>query len=63
MSDRTTRTVKQIAESDKFDIIFREVAWGSHRIDITDKVIKAIDESRHGAPWCLLPWTRCLFRS
>jgi len=53
MSDRMTRAVKQIAESEKFDIIFREVAWGSPRIDITDKVIKvikAIDERRPGAP-------------
>jgi outer membrane protein len=50
ISDRMTRAVKQIAESEKFDIIFREVAWGSPRIDITDKVIKAIDESRPGAP-------------
>jgi outer membrane protein len=50
MSDLMTRAVKQIAESEKFDIIFREVAWGSPRIDITDKVIKAINESRLTAP-------------
>ncbi len=50
MTDRITRAVKQIAESEKFDIIFREVTWGSPRIDITDKVIKAIDESRPNAP-------------
>jgi outer membrane protein len=50
ISDRLNRAVKQIAESEHFDIIFREVAWGSPRIDITDKVIKAIDESRPGAP-------------
>lgn len=46
ISDRMTRAVKQIAESEKFDIIFREVTWGRARLDITDKVIKAIDEGR-----------------
>jgi len=47
--DRMTRAVKKIAESEGFDIIFREVTWGSPRLDITDKVIKAIDESRPDA--------------
>lgn len=50
MNDRMTRAVKQVAESEKFDIIFREVAWGNPRLDITDKVIKLIDESRPAAP-------------
>ena len=50
MNDRMTRAVKRVAESEKFDIIFREVAWGNPRLDITDKVIKFIDESRPAAP-------------
>jgi outer membrane protein len=44
--DRITVAVKQISETEKFDIIFREVAWGNPRLDITDKVIKALGETR-----------------
>ena len=44
--ERANRAVKQIAEADKYDIIFQEAVWASPRIDITDKVIKALDESK-----------------
>jgi outer membrane protein len=37
--------VRQIAESEKFDIIFQEAVYASPRIDITDKVIRAIDST------------------
>lgn len=44
--DRANRVVKQIAEAEKFDIIFQDAVWASPRIDITEKVIKLLDDSR-----------------
>ena len=44
--ERANQAVKKIAESEKFDIIFQEAVWASPRIDITDKVIKALDDSK-----------------
>lgn len=44
--ERANRAVKQIAEAEKYDIIFQEAVWASPRIDITDKVIKALDDSK-----------------
>ena len=43
--DRANRTVKQIAEAEKYDIIFQEAVYASPSIDITDKVIKALSEA------------------
>ncbi|NTV10256.1 MAG: OmpH family outer membrane protein [Zoogloea sp.] len=43
--DRANRAIKQIAENEKFDIIFQEAVYASPRIDITDKVIKALTDS------------------
>ena len=45
--ERANRAVRQIAEAEKFDIIFQEAVFASPRIDITDKVIRALDD---GAP-------------
>lgn len=44
--DRANKAVKQIAEAEKFDIIFQEAVYASPRIDITDKVIKALAEGK-----------------
>lgn len=44
--DKANKTVKQIAEAEKYDIIFQEAVYASPRIDITDKVIKALSESK-----------------
>jgi outer membrane protein len=40
------RVIKQIAEQEKFDIIFQDAVFASPRIDITDKVIKALDSGK-----------------
>jgi outer membrane protein len=40
------RVIRQIAEQEKFDIIFQDVVYYSPRIDITDKVIKALDAGK-----------------
>ena len=42
--EQANRVIRLIAEQEKFDIIFQEMpAYVSPRIDITDKVIKALD--------------------
>ena len=37
--------IRKIAEQEKMDIIFQDAVYASPRIDITDKVIKALDAS------------------
>jgi outer membrane protein len=39
---RAQEVIKQIAEAEKFDLILQEAVYRSPRIDITDKVIKAL---------------------
>jgi outer membrane protein len=41
--EAANRIIRQIAESEKYDIIFQEAAYANPRIDITDKVIKALE--------------------
>ena len=38
--------IRQIAEQEKFDIIFQDAVFASPRIDITDKVIKALEAAK-----------------
>lgn len=40
--DRANKVIKQIAESEKYDLIVQEAVYRSPRIDITDKVLKAL---------------------
>ena len=44
--DKANRAIKQIAETDKFDLILQDVVWVSPRLDITDRVIKALAEGK-----------------
>jgi outer membrane protein len=46
--ERANRTIKAIAEADKYDIIFQEAVYASPRIDITDRVIKALEDKPAG---------------
>ena len=41
--DRANRVIKQIFESEKFDLILQEAVFAGPRVDITDKVIKALN--------------------
>ena len=41
--EQANRIIRQIAEQEKFDIIFQDAVYASQRVDITDKVIKALD--------------------
>jgi len=47
--ERANRAVRQIAEVEKYDIVFQEAVWADPRIDITDKVIRALDDTKPAA--------------
>ena len=40
--DRADKAVKQLAASEKYDIIFQEAVWVNPKLDITEKIIKAL---------------------
>jgi len=40
--ERANRVIKQVAESEKYDLIVQEAVYRSPRIDITEKVLKAL---------------------
>ena len=42
VQEQATRVINRIAETDKFDLILQEAVFASGKIDITDKVIKAL---------------------
>jgi len=44
--ERANRIIKQIAESEKYDIIFQEAVYRNPKIDITDKVLKALADGK-----------------
>ena len=41
--ERTNRVIKQIFESEKYDLIIQEAVFASTKVDITDKVIKVLN--------------------
>ena len=41
---RAYKLVEQIAEQERIDIVLQESIWVSPRIDLTDKVLKALDK-------------------
>ncbi len=41
--EQANRVIRQIAEQEKYDIIFQDAVYASPRIDLTDKVIKTLD--------------------
>ncbi|MDR2689210.1 MAG: OmpH family outer membrane protein [Azoarcus sp.] len=43
--EKANLAVRQIAETDKYDVIFQDAVYASPRIDITDKVIKALSDA------------------
>ena len=44
ISDKATKIIKQLALVEGFDIVLQDAVWASPRIDITDKVLKALDK-------------------
>jgi outer membrane protein len=44
--EKANKAIKQIAETEKFDLILQDVVWVSPKLDITDRVIKALAEGK-----------------
>lgn len=44
--ERANRIIRQIAEAEKYDIIFQEAVYRNPKIDITDKVLKALADGK-----------------
>ncbi len=40
--EKANKAIKQLAESEKYDLIVQDVVWASPRLDITEKIIKAL---------------------
>lgn len=41
--ERANRVIRQISESEKFDIVFQDAVYVNPRIDITEKVLKSLN--------------------
>ena len=46
ISEKATRIIKQLALVEGFDIVLQDAVWASPRIDITDKVLAALDKDK-----------------
>ena len=44
VQERANKVIKDIAESEKFDLIVQDAVFASTKIDITDKVLKALTD-------------------
>jgi outer membrane protein len=44
--ERANRAIKAIAEAEKYDLIVQEAVYRNPRIDITDRVLKALSEGK-----------------
>ncbi len=43
MVERANRVIRQIFESEKYDLILQEVIFAGPKVDITEKVIKILN--------------------
>jgi outer membrane protein len=44
LQERANKVISEIAEKEKFDLIVQEAVFASQRIDLTDRVIKALGD-------------------
>lgn len=44
--EKANKAIKQLAENEKFDLILQDVVWVSPKLDVTEKVIKALSEGK-----------------
>jgi outer membrane protein len=44
LNERARKTITEIAEKEKFDLVLEDVVYFSPRIDITDRVLRALTE-------------------
>jgi outer membrane protein len=48
--ERANKVIKQIFDTEKYDVILQEVVFAGPRVDITEKVIKALNAAAPNAP-------------
>jgi outer membrane protein len=48
--ERANRVIRQIFETEKFDLILQEAVFAGPRVDITDKVIRALNGAASTGP-------------
>ena len=46
VSERASKVIKQIFETEKYDLILQEVVFAGPRVDITKKVIDALNAGK-----------------
>lgn len=44
--EKANRVIRQLAEQEKYDFVFQEAVFASPRVDITDKVLRALNNVR-----------------
>jgi outer membrane protein len=44
--EKANKAIKQLAETEKYDLILQDVVWVSPKLDVTDKIIKALSEGK-----------------
>lgn len=44
--ERANRVIRQIAEAEKYDLVLQEAVYRNPRIDITDRVLKALSDGK-----------------
>ncbi|WP_339940647.1 OmpH family outer membrane protein, partial [Undibacterium luofuense] len=44
--ERANRVIKQVAESEKYDLVLQEAVYINPKHDITDKVLKVINAAK-----------------
>jgi len=44
--EKANKAIKTLAEAEKYDLIVQDVVWVNPKLDVTDKIIKALSESK-----------------
>ncbi len=44
--EKANKAIKQLAESEKYDLILQDVVWVSPKLDVTEKIIKALSDGK-----------------
>jgi outer membrane protein len=46
IAEKATRIIKQLAQTEGFDIVLQDAVWASPRIDITKRVLEELDKDK-----------------
>ena len=46
IAEKATKIIKQLANTEGYDIVLQDAVWASPRIDITTKVLEALDKEK-----------------